>query len=79
VQLPPQATIFDMVYNPPVTALLRRSRAAGLEAVNGMGMLIEQGALAFERWTDRAAPRRVMRQAVDMAMEVQDAQILDSR
>jgi shikimate dehydrogenase len=78
VQLPPQATIFDIVYNPPVTALLRRSRAAGLEAVNGMGMLVEQGALAFERWTDRAAPRRTMRQAVDMAMEVQDAQILDS-
>ncbi len=79
VQLPPQATVFDTIYNPPVTALLRRTRAAGLEAVNGMGMLVEQGALAFERWTNRAAPRQVMRQVVDMAMEVQDAQILDSR
>jgi len=79
VQLPPQATIFDLIYNPPATALLRRARAAGLEAVNGMGMLVEQGALAFERWTNKAAPRRVMRQAIDRAMEVQDAQILDGR
>ena len=61
--LPPRAFIYDMVYVPRETAFVRQARGAGLPAVNGIGMLVEQAAAAFEIWTGRAAPRGVMRQA----------------
>ncbi|MFQ5615536.1 MAG: shikimate dehydrogenase [Anaerolineales bacterium] len=61
---PPNAAVYDLVYNPRETTLVRRARAAGLPAVTGLGMLIEQAALAFERWTGRPAPRAAMWQAV---------------
>jgi shikimate dehydrogenase len=46
--------------------LVQQARAAGLTAATGLGMLVEQAALAFERWTGREAPRRVMRAAVNL-------------
>jgi shikimate dehydrogenase len=58
--LPAGAAVYDLVYNPPDTPLMQAARAAGLPAANGLGMLLEQAALAFERWTGRAAPRGVM-------------------
>lgn len=61
--LPPRAFVYDMVYAPRETALVRRARGSGLAAINGAGMLVEQAAAAFELWTGRAAPRGVMRQA----------------
>jgi len=64
---PPGAAIYDLVYNPPETLLLKRGRAAGLLAVNGLGMLIEQAALAFERWTGMEAPRPVMIESISGA------------
>jgi shikimate dehydrogenase len=60
---PPEAFVYDLVYNPAETRLVRQARAAGLRAATGLGMLIEQGALAFELWTGQTAPRDVMRQA----------------
>ncbi len=57
---PSGAAVYDLVYNPPETTFVRQARAAGLPAVTGLGMLAEQAALAFERWTGRAAPRAVM-------------------
>jgi shikimate dehydrogenase len=62
---PPDAFVYDLVYNPPVTQLVRAARAEGLRADTGLGMLIEQGALAFELWTGKAAPREVMRKAAE--------------
>lgn len=62
--LPPAAAVYDLVYNPAQTALLAAARRAGLLAVNGLGMLVEQAALAFERWTGRTAPRERMRSAI---------------
>jgi shikimate dehydrogenase len=64
VPLPPGAIIYDLIYNPVDTVLTRTARAAGLPAVTGLGMLIEQAALSFERWTGRKASRAEMRQAL---------------
>src|SRR5439155_538214 len=49
--LPTGATVFDLVYVPPETPLLRAARRRGLRAANGSEMLIQQAAIAFERWT----------------------------
>lgn len=65
---PPTAFVYDLVYNPSETLLVRQARAAGLRAATGLGMLIEQGALAFELWTGQAAPRDVMRQAAEKSL-----------
>ncbi len=65
--LPAGAAVYDLVYNPPQTCLMRRAQAAGLPAAGGLGMLVEQAALSFERWTGRPAPRPAMRQAVGLA------------
>jgi shikimate dehydrogenase len=62
--LPASATVFDLVYVPPETALLRAARARGLPAVNGSEMLIQQAAIAFERWTGVSGMADVMRNAV---------------
>lgn len=58
------AFIYDLVYNPSETKLIRDARAKGLSASTGLGMLIEQAALAFETWTDANADRIAMLQAV---------------
>lgn len=62
--LPPNALVFDMVYAPPETALLRAARARGLRTATGLEMLLEQGAAAFELWTGQRAPIEVMRAAL---------------
>jgi shikimate dehydrogenase len=64
LNLPNNAIIYDLVYNPSETKLVKGARAAGLIAVTGLGMLIEQAALAFERWTGITANRDAMRNAV---------------
>jgi len=62
--LPPSALVFDMVYAPPETALLRVALAHGLRVATGLEMLLEQGAAAFELWTGQSAPMDVMRAAL---------------
>lgn len=62
--LPANATVFDLVYVPPETELLRAARARGLRAANGSEMLIAQAAIAFERWTGVGGMAGVMRDAV---------------
>jgi shikimate dehydrogenase len=57
--------VYDMVYKPAETPLLQAARAAGCRTANGIGMLVGQGAKAFEIWTNQAAPLAVMRQAVE--------------
>ena len=61
--MPESAYVYDLVYNPAETRLVRQARQAGLVAANGLGMLVEQAALAFERWTGFCPDRRVMYQA----------------
>jgi shikimate dehydrogenase len=60
----PTATVFDLVYVPAETLLLRAARARGVRAANGSEMLIQQAAIAFERWTGVAGMADVMRTAV---------------
>jgi shikimate dehydrogenase len=62
---PSNAAIYDLVYNPPETLFARQARAAGLCAATGMGMLVEQAALAFEIWTGEIPPRSAMFSALE--------------
>ena len=62
--LPPDATVFDLVYVPAETPLVFNARARGLRAANGSEMLIAQAAIAFERWTGVGGMGDVMRAAV---------------
>jgi len=57
--------VYDMIYRPAETPLLRAARAAGCQAANGLGMLLHQGAKAFEIWTGRTSPLEVMRRALE--------------
>ncbi|MGB2813800.1 MAG: shikimate dehydrogenase [Dehalococcoidales bacterium] len=61
--------VSDIVYNPLETRLLREAKAAGARTINGLDMLVWQGALAFEKWTGQEAPFEVMRQAAMKALQ----------
>jgi shikimate dehydrogenase len=59
--------VFDIVYNPIITRLLREAALAGAKTIGGLDMLAWQGALAFEMWTGQTAPIDLMRgEAVKM-------------
>jgi shikimate dehydrogenase len=62
---PPRAAVYDLVYNPRETRLVREARAAGLRATTGLGMLAEQAALSFECWTGVPASVKAMFAAVE--------------
>jgi len=57
--------VYDMIYRPPATGLLRVAKAAGCKTANGLGMLLHQGAKALEIWTGKRAPIAVMRRALE--------------
>jgi len=61
----PGQVVYDLVYNPPQTRLLVKAAADGAQAIGGLGMLIWQGAIAFERWTGQLPPVDVMRTAAE--------------
>jgi shikimate dehydrogenase len=65
LSLPSNAFVYDLVYNPRETELVRRARSQGLQAATGLGMLIEQAALAFQLWTGHNPPRGVLWAAVE--------------
>jgi shikimate dehydrogenase len=56
-------TVMDIVYNPIETRLAKDAKAAGAKVINGVEMLIYQGAASFQLWTSRSAPIEVMRRA----------------
>jgi len=65
IPIPSHLTVFDLVYNPLETQLLQQSRQSGARRIDGLGMLVQQGALALDLWTklgllidDIAAPMR---------------------
>ena len=68
VPLPQGVTVYDMVYRPAKTRLMSQAEANGGRAIGGIGMLVRQGAAAFEIWTGRKAPLDVMMQAVQTAL-----------
>jgi len=57
--------VYDMIYRPAETALLKSAKAAGCRTANGLGMLLHQGAKAFEIWTGQPPPLDVMRRALE--------------
>ena len=65
LSLPTNVFVYDLVYNPRETKLVRDARAQGLNASTGLGMLIEQAALAFEKWTGHNPPRDLLYQTVE--------------
>jgi len=60
--------VFDIVYTPPVTALLTNARRAGARTIDGMEMLLNQGAISFNLWTGKNAPITQMRRALTRIM-----------
>jgi shikimate dehydrogenase len=68
--LPDDARVYDMVYNPPLTPFLVEAQGRGLQASNGLGMLIAQGELAFSLWHGKPAGIGVMRKALVSACSV---------
>ena len=62
---PEGAAVYDLVYNPRQTRLVRDAQAAGLRATTGLGMLMEQAALSFVCWTGRDVPREILCAAVE--------------
>jgi shikimate dehydrogenase len=57
--------VYDMIYRPAETPLLKAARTAGLRTANGIGMLLYQGAKALEIWSGQQAPVAVMRAALE--------------
>lgn len=72
VPFPAHVTLYDMVYRPARTKLMRQAEAAGGQAIGGLGMLVRQGAAAFRLWTGRDAPLEVMFTAARQALGEQE-------
>jgi shikimate dehydrogenase len=64
VPLPQGAALYDLIYNPRETLLVRQAIQSGMAATTGLGMLVEQAALSLEHWIDVKAPRAVMHAAL---------------
>ena len=63
--LHPNLVVFDLIYNPIETKLLRKAKMVGAKTINGLSMLIHQGAASFEIWTGLKAPIHVMMKAAE--------------
>ena len=72
--LGPGLFIYDLIYNPLETRLLRAARERGARTANGAGMLAHQGALSLELWTGKAAPARLMEQVVLETLRQRESQ-----
>lgn len=66
--LKPGLAVFDIVYNPIQTRLLREADEAGARTISGIDMLVWQGALSFEKWTGRKAPVSLMKRKAIQAL-----------
>ena len=57
---PSGCVVYDLVYNPQKTRLIKQAEGAGIPCSSGLGMLVEQAALSFEKWTKMEAPRNAI-------------------
>jgi len=69
----PGELVFDLVYTPHETELLKRAAAQGCEVIHGLEMFLEQAAAQFQLWTGESAPRAAMEQAAREALNHQDS------
>ncbi|EMF0155858.1 shikimate dehydrogenase [Enterococcus hirae] len=60
-----QLAVFDLIYSPSETRLIQEAKKMGIKAYNGLGMLIHQGAIAFELWTHREMPVQNIRERLE--------------
>jgi len=65
----PAEVVFDMVYNPLETLLIKRAKEQGKTVIPGIRMFVEQAVKQFELWTGESAPRAVMEKAALEALE----------
>ncbi|MBM3238065.1 shikimate dehydrogenase [Candidatus Poribacteria bacterium] len=63
-----QLVVYDIIYNPPETRLLKVAKEKGLKTIGGIGMLVHQGAIAFDLWTGQYPPVDTMRRALINAL-----------
>jgi shikimate dehydrogenase len=61
---PAGAFVYDLVYNPAETTFVKQAQKAGCQAMTGLGMLLNQGAQAFQLWTGSKPDRQVMAKAI---------------
>lgn len=66
-RLPECELVYDLVYNPPMTRLMKQALKQGLDASNGLGMLVRQAAASFRIWTGIEPPVGTMRAAAEQA------------
>ena len=71
--IPQSALVYDMVYTPAVTHLMKEAVLAGAQTLGGLAMLVYQGAASFELWTGKAAPVGVMMSAAEDALAARAA------
>ncbi|MDX2160701.1 MAG: shikimate dehydrogenase [bacterium] len=69
---PHDVTVYDTIYRPAKTRLLELAEAHGGRAINGMGMLVRQGAAAFRLWTGVEPPLDVMFTALKQALGIEE-------
>ena len=67
---PGHLTVFDLVYNPRETELLRQARRVRAKVIGGLGMLVHQGAAAFELWTGEKSPIETMYEAASETLGI---------
>lgn len=68
-ELRPYAWVVDIIYNPRETRLLQQAAAQGLQTMNGVAMLVQQGALSLQRWTGCEPPVAVMQTVLERELE----------
>jgi len=75
----PADIVFDMVYNPLETRLIRQAAASGKKVIPGHEMFIEQAVRQFELWTNETAPRAAMEKAALEALQARAEPIIEAK
>jgi shikimate dehydrogenase len=65
VKLSSNTLVYDLVYNPRETKLVKDAKAQGCHTTTGLGMLIEQAAIAFQLWTGHTPPQKNLYQSIE--------------
>lgn len=71
IEIPQGMVVYDLIYNPQETALMKMARQCGCQAVNGLGMLVNQAALAFEVWTGLKPSTKIMKRSLLKSLEME--------
>lgn len=69
--------VADGIFNPPQTRLIQTAESKGCTTVNGLGMLVQQGAIAFEYWTGKVPSIDVMKAVLSDALDITELDITD--